>query len=99
MNEIHDNYYHKLTKEQKEWFDTADTGLVYCHKCDIIKSWEGEVNCKGDFDWKENVNCHPYEVLCHSCYDENSRTIKARLTIAYYKIVDFIREVMYEHTY
>ena len=53
-------------------------------------SREGEVYCKGDFDWEENVNCHPYEVLCHACYYENSRTLKARLTIAYYKTIDFI---------
>ena len=45
---------------------------------------------KGDFDWEENVNCHPYEVLCHACYYENSRTLKARLTIAYYKLKDLL---------
>ena len=89
FDDIHDNYYHKLTNEQKEWLNEGDTGLTSCDKCGLIQSWEGEVCCKGD-DWEENVNCHPYEVLCHACYHENSRTLKARLTIAYYKTIDFI---------
>jgi hypothetical protein len=89
FDDIHDNYYHKLTNEQKEWLDEGDTGLTCCDKCGLIQSWEREVCCKGD-DWEENVNCHPYEVLCHACYHENSRTLKARLTIAYYKTIDFI---------
>ena len=90
FDDIHDNYYHKLTNKQKEWLDEGDTGLTSCDKCGLIQSWEGEVYCKGDSDWEENVNCHPYEVLCHACYYENSRTLKARLTIAYYKFKDFI---------
>ena len=90
FDDIHDNYFHKLTNKQKEWFDEGDTGLTCCDKCGLIQSWEGEVYCKGDFDWEENVNCHPYEVLCHACYYENSRTLKARLTIAYYKFKDLL---------
>tara|TARA_R100001086_G_scaffold239329_1_gene164652 strand:- start:493 stop:822 length:330 start_codon:yes stop_codon:yes gene_type:complete len=90
FNDIYDNYYHKLTKEQKEWLDEGNTGLTSCDKCGIIQSWEGEVCCKGD-DWEENVNCHPYDVLCHSCYDENSHTLRAIFTTAYYKTVAFIR--------
>lgn len=85
FDDIHDNYYHKLTNKQKEWFDEGDTGLTSCDKCAIIQSWEGEVCCTGD-DWEENINCHPYEVLCHACYYENSRTLKARLTMAWYKL-------------
>ncbi len=89
FDDIYDNYYHKLTEEQKEWLDEGDTGLTCCDKCDIIQSWEGEVFCKGD-DWEENVNCHPYDVLCYSCYHENSRTLRAIFTTAYYKAVDFL---------
>ena len=46
------------------------------------KEWLDE----GD-DWQENINCDPYEVLCHACFDENRRTCRARLTIAYYKTI------------
>ena len=86
FDDIHDNYYHNLTKKQKEWLDEGDTGLTVCDKCGLVQSWEGEVFCKGD-DWQENINCDPYEVLCHACFDENRRTCRARLTIAYYKTI------------
>ena len=89
FDQLYDNYYHKLTNEQKEWLDDFSE-LTCCDKCGLIQRWEGEVYCKGDFDWEENVNCHPYEVLCNACYYENSRTLKARLTIAYYKSKDLL---------
>ena len=89
FDQLYDNYYHKLSSKQKELLD--DFFLFFCcDKCGLIQRWEGEVYCKGDFDWEENVNCHPYEVLCHACYYENSRTLKARLTIAYYKFKDLL---------
>ena len=87
--QLYDNYYHKLTNKQKELLDDFSE-LTCCDKCGLIQRWEGEVYCKGDFDWEENVNCHPYEVLCHACYYENSRTLKARLFVAYYKFKDLL---------
>ena len=89
FDQLYDNYYHKLSSKQKELLiDFSE--LIDCDKCGLIQRWEGEVYCKGDFDWEENVNCHPYEVLCGACYYENSRTLKARLTIAYYKFKDLL---------
>ena len=89
FDQLYDNYYHKLSSKQKELFHDFEE-LTYCDKCGLIQRWEGEVNCKGDFDWEESVNCHPHDVLCHACYYENSRTLKARLTIAYYKFKNLL---------
>ena len=85
FDQLYDNYYHKLSSKQKELLDDFSE-LTCCDKCGLIQRWEGEVYCKGDDYWEESVNYHPYEVLCDACYYEKSKTLKARLTIAYYKL-------------
>ena len=89
FDQLYDNYYHKLSSKQKDLLDDFSE-LTYCDKCGLIQRWEGEVYCKGDDYWEESVNCHPYDVLCDACYYENSRTLKARLTIAYYKFKNLL---------
>ncbi len=94
-DDVHNNYYDNLTKKQKEWFDEEGyEELVACDKCGLIQSWNasnGEVYCKGDMDWEENVKCHPYETLCSDCYSDNSKTIRTKLTLMYYKTIDLLK--------
>tara|TARA_B100000287_G_scaffold76329_1_gene68354 strand:- start:1649 stop:1960 length:312 start_codon:yes stop_codon:yes gene_type:complete len=90
--DIHNLYEYDLTQEEKDYFETEDTGLTACEKCQIIQRWEDEVYCKGEECWETNVILGKYDVVCDDCYYDLSKSIMAKLEIVYYKIKDMIWE-------
>ena len=90
--DIHNLYEYNLTQEEKDYFETEDTGLTACEKCQIIQRWENEVYCKGEECWETNVILGKYYVVCDYCYYDLSKSIMAKFKIFYYKTIDLLRE-------
>jgi len=90
--DIHNLYEYDLTQEEKDYFETEDTGLTACEKCQVIQRWEDEVYCKGEECWETNVILGKYDVVCDDCYYDLSKSIMAKLEIVYYKIKDMMKE-------
>ena len=79
MIEYYDKYIQDFTEEELEDF-YIDSDLTCCDKCGLIQNWDctyWEIYCKGD-DLEEDITCGEYDVLCSSCYYENSKSIRTR---------------------
>ena len=90
--EYYNNYIQNFSEQEQEEFYINEEDFTDCEKCGLIQNWDctyGEIYCKGD-DLEENINCGDYDFVCSSCFDENSKTLKSRILITYYKLKGFI---------
>jgi len=95
MIEYYDKYIQDFTKEEQDDFHINEEDLTSCDKCGLIQNWDctyGEIYCKGD-DLEENITCSEYDVLCSSCYCENSKSIGTKIEIAYYVALKYLEGV------
>tara|TARA_A100001201_G_C4067815_1_gene194785 strand:+ start:924 stop:1214 length:291 start_codon:yes stop_codon:yes gene_type:complete len=94
MIEYYDKYIQDFTEEELEDF-SINSDLTSCDKCGLIQKWDykyEEIYCKGD-DLEENIICGEYDVLCSSCYYENSKSIGTKIEIAYYVALEYLEGV------
>ena len=94
MTEYYNKYIQNFTKEEQEKFED-ELDLTCCNKCGLIQNWDytyGEIYCKGD-DLEEDITCGEYDVLCSSCYYENSKSIGTKIQIAYYVALEYLEGV------
>tara|TARA_R110000751_G_scaffold70582_1_gene143143 strand:- start:24 stop:317 length:294 start_codon:yes stop_codon:yes gene_type:complete len=95
MTDYYDKYIQDLTEQEQDNFHLNEEDLTSCDKCGLIQEWDSQqrlIYCKGD-DLEENINCGDYDVLCEGCYYENSKTLKTKILIAYYTIIDYLEGV------